>query len=174
MRSLQRFATAIDALTEFIGDWAAWLCLGIVGLLFIQVPLREIVHSGHIVANDIGQVVHAAFFMIGIPFAMRHNAHVRVDIFYRRLSERTRAVLDLIGTVLFLLPWVVLLGWYSLPIVLNSVRELEEFPETYTPGYFILKLQLAIFVALVGLQALATIARSALALRATAAADRNA
>ena len=169
MSAFQRFAAAIDALTEFIGDWAAWLCLFIVGLLFIQIPLREIAHGGHIVANDIGQVVHAAFFMIGIPFAMRHDAHVRVDIFYQRFSARTRAILDLLGTVLFLTPWLALLGWYSLPIVLNSLRELEEFPETYTPGYFILKLQLAIFVGLVALQALATIARSALALGAPAA-----
>lgn len=162
MRALQRFVAGADALTEFIGHWAAWLCLGVVGLLFLQIPLRELFHGGHIIANDIGQIVHATLFMIGIPFAMRHDAHVRVDIFSHRLSARTRAAIDLAGTVLFLLPWLVLLGWYSLPIVLNSVRELEEFPETYTQGYFILKLQLATFVFLVALQALATIARSTL------------
>jgi len=166
MSAVQRFVTGADALTEFIGNWAAWLCLGVVALLFLQIPLREVFHGGHIIANDIGQIVHATLFMIGIPFAMRHDAHVRVDIFSHRLPARSRAAIDLAGTVLFLLPWLVLLGWYSLPIVLNSVKQLEEFPETYTPGYFILKLQLATFVFLVGLQALATIARSTLAILA--------
>src|SRR5579862_4517525 len=154
MGALRRLAGGIDALTDFVGRWSAWLCLGIVALLFLQIPLREIVHSGHIVANDIGQIVHSAFFIVGIPFAMRYDAHVRVDIFFNRFSARTRAAIDLGGTLLFLLPWLVLLGWYALPIVLNSVKELEEFPETYTPGYFIIKLELAVFVGLVGLQAL--------------------
>jgi TRAP-type mannitol/chloroaromatic compound transport system permease small subunit len=168
MSALQRFVAGADALTEYVGRWAAWLCLGVVGLLFLQIPLRELFHGGHIIANDIGQIVHAALFMIGIPFAMRHDAHVRVDIFSHRLSVKARAAIDLAGTTLFLLPWLALLGWYSLPIVLNSVKELEEFPETYTPGYFILKLQLAVFVCLVALQALATIARSTVALLAPA------
>jgi TRAP-type mannitol/chloroaromatic compound transport system permease small subunit len=169
MSALQRFVAGADRITDFIGHWAAWLCLGVVGLLFVQIPLRDLFHGGHIIANDIGQIVHATLFMIGIPFAMRHDAHVRVDIFFRRLPARTRAAIDLVGTVLFLLPWLVLLGWYSVPIVLNSVRQLEEFPETYTPGYFVLKLQLAVFVCLVALQALATIGRSTLAMLAPAA-----
>ncbi len=169
MGALQRFVAAADAFTEIVGRCAAWLCLGVVGLLFAQIPLREFFHGGHIIANDVGQIIHATLFMIGIPFAMRHDAHVRVDIFSRRLSPKTRAGIELAGTILLLLPWLVLLGWYSFPIVLNSVKELEKFPETYTPGYFILKLQLAIFVFLVALQALATIARSALSLLAPAA-----
>jgi TRAP-type mannitol/chloroaromatic compound transport system permease small subunit len=105
--------------------------------------------------------------MLGIPFAMRHDAHVRVDIFYQRLTARPRAAIDLIGTVLFLLPWLALVGWYSLPIVLNSLLEMEKFPDTWTRGYFILKLQLFFFVVLVGLQAIANIIRAALVLMRT-------
>jgi hypothetical protein len=62
------------------------------------------------------------------------------------------------------LPWLALVGWYSLPIVLNSLFEMEKFAETYTPGFFILKLQLLFFVALVGLQAIANMIRAALVL----------
>jgi TRAP-type mannitol/chloroaromatic compound transport system permease small subunit len=112
-------------------------------------------------------VIFAAFFMLGIPFAMRHDAHVRVDIVYQRLTTRQRAAIDLTGTVLFLLPWLALVGWYSLPIVLNSLFEMEKFAETYTPGYFILKLQLFFLVALVGLQAIANIINAALVLTRT-------
>ncbi len=95
--------------------------------------------------------------MLGIPFAMRFDGHVRVDIFYQHLTVRRRAAIDLVGTVLFLLPWLVLVGWYSLPIVLNSLFEMEKFAKTYIPGHFIIKLQLFFFIALVGLQAIANI-----------------
>jgi TRAP-type mannitol/chloroaromatic compound transport system permease small subunit len=164
------FARAADALGHFVdhvGRWAAWLCLPLIALLFLQLPLREIVHGGNNTDNDFGQVVFAAFFMLGIPFAMRHDAHVRVDIFYARLTTRQRAAIDLVGTVLLLLPWLVLVGWYSLPIVLNSLFEMEKFAETYTRGYFILKLQLFLLVALVGLQAIANIIHAALTLTRT-------
>jgi TRAP-type mannitol/chloroaromatic compound transport system permease small subunit len=165
------FARAADALSkpvDHVGRWAAWLCLPLIVLLFLQLPLREIVHAGNNTDNDFGQVIFAAFFMLGIPFAMRHDAHVRVDIFYQRLTTRQRAAIDLIGTMLFLLPWLALVGWYSLPIVLNSLFEMEKFAETYTRGYFILKLQLFFLVALVGLQAIANIMRAVLVLMHTA------
>ena len=160
-------ADALSKLVDQVGRWAAWLCLPLIVLLFLQLPLREIVHAGNNTDNDFGQVIFAAFFMLGIPFAMRYDAHVRVDIFYQRLTARRRAAIDLAGTVLFLLPWLALVGWYSLPIVLNSLFEMEKFAETYTPGYFILKLQLFFFVALVGLQAIANIIRAALVLTRT-------
>ncbi len=162
-----RVADGLSAVVGLVGRWAAWLCLGVVALLFAQSPLRDIVHGGNITANDFGQVIFAAFFMLGIPFAMRYDGHVRVDIFYQRLTMRRRAAIDLVGTVLFLLPWLALLGWYSLPIVINSLRELEKFAETYTPGYFIIKFQLFLFVALVGLQAIANIIRAVLVLTST-------
>jgi TRAP-type mannitol/chloroaromatic compound transport system permease small subunit len=159
-----RAADALGNLVDRVGRWAAWLCLPLIVLLFLQLPLRQIVHAGNNTDNDIGQVIFAAFFMLGIPFAMRRDAHVRVDIFYQRLTVRQRAGIDLIGTVLFLLPWLAIIGWYSLPIVLNSLFEMEKFAETYTPGYFVLKLQLLLFVALVGLQAIANIIHAALTL----------
>jgi TRAP-type mannitol/chloroaromatic compound transport system permease small subunit len=164
---LARTADALSTPADHVGRWAAWLCLPLVVLLFLQLPLREIVHGGNNTDNDFGQVIFAAFIMLGIPFAMHHDAHVRVDIFHQRLTARRRAAIELAGTVLFLLPWLALVGWYSLPIVLNSLFEMEKFAETYTPGYFILKLQLFFFVALVGLQAIANMIRAALVLTRT-------
>src|SRR5207302_3503137 len=87
---------------------------------------------------------------------------VRVDIVYQRLSRRGRALIDLVGTLCLILPWLCVLGWFSIPIVVNSVRQREVFPETWTPGYFLIKTLLFAFVVLVALQALATIARSLL------------
>jgi TRAP-type mannitol/chloroaromatic compound transport system permease small subunit len=164
MTALQTVADAIDAFNDRVGRTVAWLCLAVVGLLFLQIPLRELVGAGHNTANDIGQLIHATLFMVGAAYAMRHDGHVRVDIFHQRMSAKARAAVDLVGTLLFLLPWLTLLGWYSIPIVLNSVEELEQFAETYTPGYYLMKLLLFVFVALVGLQAVATIARALIVL----------
>ena len=161
---LRRLADTIDAFSDRVGRSAAWLVLAVVGLLFAQVPLREIFHGGHNTANDIGQLVHAALFMIGGAYAMRHDGHVRVDIFHQRMGAKGRAAVELAGTILLLLPWLALLGWYAVPIVLNSLAEREAFAETYTPGYFLLKLLLFVFVALMALQALAGMARAVLTL----------
>jgi TRAP-type mannitol/chloroaromatic compound transport system permease small subunit len=166
MNALGRLADGLSAIVDFVGRWVAWLCLPVILLLFLQLPLRDVVHGGNNTDNDFGQIIFANFFMVGIPFAMRHDAHVRVDVFHQHFSARARAIIELAGTMLFTLPWLALLAWYSLPIVLNSLAETEKFAETYTPGYFILKLGLFFFVGLAGLQAIADIIRAGLALAA--------
>lgn len=126
--------------------------------------MREFVHYGHREVNDIGQVIHATVFMIGAAYAMRWDGHVRVDILHQRMSPRLRAVVELIGIIFFIVPWLVIVTRASIPIVLNSWAHLEQFADTYTPGYFILKTQLLSFAILVGLQALANILRNLLTL----------
>jgi TRAP-type mannitol/chloroaromatic compound transport system permease small subunit len=155
MALLGRLSEGLGAFVDVAGRCASWLCLLVILLLFLQLPLREIVHGGNNTDNDFAQIIFANFIMVGIPFAMRWDSHVRVDIFRQHFSARWRAVIELAGTALFTLPWLAILGWYALPIVLNSLAETERFAETYTPGYFVLKFGLFLFVALVGLQAIA-------------------
>jgi TRAP-type mannitol/chloroaromatic compound transport system permease small subunit len=166
MTELRRLADGLSAIVDLAGRCASWLCLPVILLLFLQLPLRDIVHGGNNTDNDFGQIIFANFFMVGIPFAMRHDAHVRVDILHQHFSKRAQAIIELAGTLLFTLPWLALLAWYSLPIVLNSLAQTEKFAETYTPGYFILKLGLFFFVVLAGLQAIANMIRAGLALAA--------
>jgi TRAP-type mannitol/chloroaromatic compound transport system permease small subunit len=166
MKELRQLADSLSAIVDLAGRCASWLCLPVIMLLFLQLPLRDIVQAGNNTDNDFGQIIFANFFMVGIPFAMRHDAHVRVDILHQHFSKRARAIIELAGTVLFTLPWLALLAWYSLPIVLNSLAQTEKFAETYTPGYFILKLGLFFFVVLAGLQAIANVIHAGLALAA--------
>jgi TRAP-type mannitol/chloroaromatic compound transport system permease small subunit len=166
MTGLRRLADGLSAIVDVAGRCASWLCLPVILLLFLQLPLRDIVHGGNNTDNDFGQIIFANFFMVGIPFAMRHDAHVRVDILHQHFSKRAQAIIELAGTMLFTLPWLALLAWYSLPIVLNSLSQTEKFAETFTPGYFILKLGLFFFVVLVALQTIANIIRAGLALAA--------
>lgn len=162
---LLRLADRIDAVVDGVGRTACWLILLVVALLFWQIPMREFVHYGHREVNDMGQLVHATVFMIGVAYAMRWDGHVRVDIFYHRIGARRRAVVDLVGTIFFILPWLFIVTRDSIPIVLNSWAEFEAFDDTYTPGYFVFKTQLLVFAALMILQVLANILRDVAVLR---------
>jgi TRAP-type mannitol/chloroaromatic compound transport system permease small subunit len=153
-------ADRIDAFVDAVGRATSWLVLLVVAMLFLQIPMREFVHYGHREVNDIGQVIHATVFMVGAAYAMRWDGHVRVDIFRQRMSPRFRAAVELIGIIFFIVPWLVIVTRASIPVVLNAWTHLEQFADTYTPGYFLLKTQLLSFAVLTGLQALANILRS--------------
>jgi TRAP-type mannitol/chloroaromatic compound transport system permease small subunit len=165
LTAFERLAGWIDRLNDTIGRAVAWLALPVIACLFLQIPLREVVHNYYLQVNDTGQTFHATLFMIATAYAMRWDQHVRVDVFHRWMSPRARAVVELVGTVLFLWPWLVMFGWYSWPVVIESWSELEAYPDTWTPGYFLLQTNLVVFDALVGLQSIAIVIRAVSALR---------
>jgi TRAP-type mannitol/chloroaromatic compound transport system permease small subunit len=163
--TLDRLADAVEALIDRIGRVMAWLVLAVVFLLFVQNPLREFVGRGQFFANDMGQLSHAAVFMIGVAYAWRWDRQVRMDLFYRNMGPRAKAVVNLLGTVFLLLPWLAFVTWDAVPAVIESVRNLEGFPETGSPGFFVMKSLLLAFAATMGLQAAAVIARSIVVIR---------
>jgi TRAP-type mannitol/chloroaromatic compound transport system permease small subunit len=159
IRSLRRFASMADAIIDAVGGTSAWLVLFVVATLFGQWPLRELVGKGHILANDFGQIAHAAVFAIGVAYAMRWDGHVRLDVFYQRMSVRARTLVDLVGTLLIVVPWAGMVLWFSWPTMLRSVAVFEKFAETWSPGYWLFKILLIAFAALLLLQAVGHIAR---------------
>jgi TRAP-type mannitol/chloroaromatic compound transport system permease small subunit len=112
-----------------------------------------------------GQLAHATIFMIGAAYAWRWNSQIRIDIVYQRMQPRMRAIVDLIGTVALLLPWLALVIWYSVPLAELSVRIRERFPETGSPGSFMFRVLLLAFSTLMLLQAIAVIARAIVVIR---------
>lgn len=159
LRFLRWFARAADAIVDATGRTAAWLVLFVIAALFAQWPLRELVGGGHLLANDFGQLAHAAVFSIGIAYALRWDGHVRLDVFYQRMSARGRAWVDLVGTLAIVLPWAGIVLWFSWQTTLRSVAVFEQFPETWSPGYWLFKVLLIIFSALLLLQSAGHIAR---------------
>ena len=165
MDALDRLANTIEVLIDRIGRAMAWLVLAVVFLLFVQNPLREFVGRGQFFANDMGQLAHAAVFMIGVAYAWRWDRQVRVDLFYRSMAPRWKAIVDLLGTCFLLLPWLVIVTWDAVPTALQSLQIVERFPESGSPGYFLLKSLLVVFAVTMTLQAVAVIARSIVVLR---------
>lgn len=156
---LRCLARAADAVTDATGRVFSWLVVFVIGALFAQWPLRELVGAGHILANDFGQLAHAAVFSIGVAYALRWDGHVRLDVLYHRMSRRARALVDLAGTLLFIVPWTLIVLWFSGATTLRSVRVLEKFPETWSPGYWLFKVLLIVFSVLLLVQAVGHVAR---------------
>jgi TRAP-type mannitol/chloroaromatic compound transport system permease small subunit len=169
---LERFADFVELLIDRIGRTVAWLVLVVVFLLFLQNPLRELVGRGQFAANDMAQLAHAAVFMVGVAYAWRWDRQVRVDLFRARMPARMRAAVELLGTLLLLLPWLVIVAVDAVPTALESFGIAERFPESGTPGYFVLKSLLLAFVATMALQALAIVARSIAILAGVSRASR--
>ena len=159
LHSLRSLARAADAVIDATGRVFSWLVVFVVIALFAQWPLRELAGSGHILANDFGQIAHAAVFTIGVAYALRWDGHVRLDVFYHRLSLRRKALVDLVGTAAFVVPWAVMIVWFSWATALRSIAVFEKFSDTWSPGYWLFKVLLLVFAALLLLQALGHIAR---------------
>jgi TRAP-type mannitol/chloroaromatic compound transport system permease small subunit len=120
--------------------WAAqWLVLPVSFLLFAQWPLRDLVHAYAIQANDLAQWIFALYVGVALTFATRERAHLAADAFAQRYSAETRSWIARIGGFLCVAPWSLFVLVVLAPAVWQSVRGLEKFPETYDPGYFIIK-----------------------------------
>lgn len=150
------WAARIGALNEGIGRFLSWLTLVLVLLMFGLVAARYAFAIGSVAMQEAALWLHSLVFMLGAAFALKRDAHVRVDLVYQRLSPRGRALVDLIGTLLLLLPFCVFLCWISLDYVglAWSLRESSREPGGL-PGVYLLKALIPLAAVLLGLQGIA-------------------
>ena len=120
MDSLHRVIGVCDALNERVGRLAAWGTLAMVAVTFAIVVLRYLFNLGWIAMQESVTYLHATVFMLGAAYTLKHDGHVRVDIVYQKLSPRGRAWIDLLGTLLLLLPFCLFLLWVSWDYVASS------------------------------------------------------
>ena len=138
-----------------------FLTLLMVLITFAVVVLRYGFDLGWIAMQESVSYLHAANFMLGAAFTLRHDAHVRVDIFYQKFGPRGRAWVDLLGTVLLLLPVCVFILVASGDYVREAWALMEGSPEAGgIPGVWLLKSLLLAMPALLILQGLAIAFRS--------------
>lgn len=158
---LDKTAGLIDRLNEAVGRTVAWLTLAMVAVTFAVVILRYGFSIGSIAVQESVSYMHALVFMLAAAYTYRHDEHVRVDIFYRRLSDRGRAWIDLGGTLFLLLPVMAFIFWTSLDYVASAWGLREGSREAGgLPFVYLLKTALLVMPSLFALQGLATICRS--------------
>jgi TRAP-type mannitol/chloroaromatic compound transport system permease small subunit len=159
-------AERIDRLSTAIGRAAAWPVLAVVLLQLAVVALRYIFGVGSIRLQESVSYAHALAFPLAAAWALKIDAHVRVDVFYRDASTRTRALVDLLGTLFLLLPMAGLILWMSIPYVARSWTIFEGSQETAgLPFVFLLKTAIPVFALLLLLQGVSMLMRAAAALR---------
>jgi TRAP-type mannitol/chloroaromatic compound transport system permease small subunit len=159
----------IDSFERFI-DWSgrtvSWLTLLMVIVTFIIVVLRYVFDIGWIALQESVTYMHAMVFLVGASWTLQQEAHVRVDIFYSRFSPRTKAWVDLGGSLLLLLPVMIFVAWISWTYVLDSWGVFEGSREAGgLPAVFLLKSLILVMAVMLILQALVQIARSVQTLR---------
>lgn len=165
MRLLAGIAALICAVNLFIGRTFAWLSLAIVVVCFTVVVQRYLFSVSHLWMQDLYIWLNGAMFTSVAGFALLRNDHVRVDIFYRVARVRTKALTDLIGVFLFLLPFTWVVYQYSMPFVVRAWSYREASANVGgMPGLFILKSFIIAFALLIALQGLAMAIRSILVL----------
>lgn len=156
---------AINHLNRAVGNVFAWLSVAIVAVCFWVVVERYVFSNTRLWMQDLYVWLNGAMFMAVAGFALLREEHVRVDIFYRPASHRSKAVADLIGALLFLLPFVVVVFAFSLEFVRRSWRYAENSANIGgMPNLYILKTFILGFAVLVGLQGVAMLIRSILVL----------
>lgn len=112
----------LDRISTATGRAASWLTLFMVLVTFVVVVMRYVFDAGLIWVQESVTWMHATVFMLGAAYTLRAEEHVRVDVFYRNMSARRRAWVDLTGVVIFLLPLCLFLAWNSFDFVTQSWR----------------------------------------------------
>jgi TRAP-type mannitol/chloroaromatic compound transport system permease small subunit len=154
-------AAFIDRLTSAIGRSVAWLALAIVLLQFALVVARYVLGFGSIWLTETVIYAHATLFMLAAAWTLQAGGHVRVDVFYADATPRRRALIDLLGALLLLLPFMLVLLWLSAPFAARSWAVLERSQETSgLPLVFLLKSIVPLFAVLMALQGVAQAIRA--------------
>lgn len=162
---MSRIADGIDAFAAAVGRGAAWLTLAVVLLEFALVVARYGLGLGSIWLSETVTYANAALVMLAAAWTLSAGGHVRVDVFYAHASHRARAIVDLAGSLLLLLPFALLLLGLSVPYAARSWAILERSQEASgLPLVFVLKTLIPIFAAMMALQGLAQAIRAAQAL----------
>ena len=159
---------AVDTISIVSGRITSWLTLIMVIVTVIVVVMRYVFDAGAVWLQESVVWMHAVVFMVGAAYTLQQDEHVRVDILYRGMSERRRAWIDLLGTLLFLLPLSAFLGYKSWDFVAvswqlaESSREPGGMPYPFVP---LLKTVLLVMPLLLLLQGVGMLIRALQVLR---------
>jgi TRAP-type mannitol/chloroaromatic compound transport system permease small subunit len=152
MRFLLGLSQAIDALTEAMGKLTVWLVLLVALLSAGNAIMRYGFSYSSNAYLEAQWYLFSLIFLLGGAYALKHNAHVRIDLIFGRFSQRTRAWIDVVGTVLFLLPMAVGVIYLSWPWAMNSFLGKEMSPDVGGLPRWPIKLALPLGFALLTLQ----------------------
>jgi len=169
-QSLLGLSDQIDRLNVRIGRLVGWLTLLMIGIGAFNAIARYLDRSLGIQAASNAFVeaqwyLFSLVFLLGAAYTLKLDKHVRVDVFYGRLSVRGRAWIDLVGSLVFLLPFCICGLWVCFPTVMNSVEIREMSPDPGGLPRYPIKAMILVCFALLSLQALSEIIKKVAIIR---------
>ena len=151
----------IDNLIEKIGDFTQWFASILVFLVCMDVILRYTIGFSSAFFAELEWHIFSFFFLIGAAYTLKDDKHVRVDVFYARFSEKSKALVNLFGTLFFLIPFCVIIIKGSIPYTEFAFRLSEGSPDPGgLPARFIVKSFIVIGFSLLFLQAISLVLKS--------------
>ncbi|MGF1514262.1 MAG: TRAP transporter small permease subunit [Elainellaceae cyanobacterium] len=166
MSFLLKLSRWIDRLSEGLG----WLTLGLT-LVMVAVGAYNAIsrYLGRFIGVNLSSNLYievqwylfSLIFLLGAAYVLKRGEHVRVDILYSRLSQRGKAIVDLLGTLLLLLPLCAVIVVYSLPSVINSWQIKEGSSDPGGLARYPLKAMLLVAFTLLALQGLSEVIKQA-------------
>jgi TRAP-type mannitol/chloroaromatic compound transport system permease small subunit len=158
-QSILRFSALIDRLNTSIGRFVGWLTLLMIGLGAFNAIARYLDRYLEIQAASNAYIeaqwyLFSLVFLLGSAHTLRQDKHVRVDVFYGRLSVRGKAWVDLVGGLVFLVPFCLCGLWVSFPTVMNSIEIRELSPDPGGLPRYPIKAMILVCFALLLLQAM--------------------
>ena len=146
MNILNKASSFIDNVNIKIGKFFSWLLLLMVLLTCLIVILRYLFNIGFIWMQELVRFFYAAVFLLCAAYTLAEDAHVRVDIFYSKLSIKNKYIINLLGSLIFLMPVCFITFYYSFSYVINSWTQLEgSLEERGLHAVFIMKTFIWIF-----------------------------
>jgi TRAP-type mannitol/chloroaromatic compound transport system permease small subunit len=162
-RVIRSLIGPVERISEWCGIAISWCVLAMVLIISYDVFMRFVFHIGSVALQELEWHLFAVLFLLGASYTLKHDGHVRVDIFYQSkyLSDRHRAWIDLLGTLIFLLPFCVLIIVASWEFVATSFSIGEGSPDPGgLPYRFLLKAAMPLGFALLIIQGVAIMLRS--------------
>lgn len=128
MGLLLSLSRLIDAINQFVGRWISWAVLVVVLISSANALGRKFFHSGSNAWLEVQWYLFGAIFLLAAGYTLLKNGHVRVDVFSSKLSKRKQIWIEILGTMLFLMPMAVLIMWLAWPMFWESWATQEASP----------------------------------------------
>jgi TRAP-type mannitol/chloroaromatic compound transport system permease small subunit len=161
MKTLHLVVRLIDALNNRVGQFISWLSTLLVLVVCYDVFTRYFLRSSSVAMQELEWHVFAVLFLIGAAYTLKEDSHVRVDVFYSTLTPRGKAMIDLFGSLVFLIPFSILIIWTSQGFISMSYAIQETSPDPGgLPYRYLLKAMIPAGFGLVLLQGVAMALRS--------------
>ncbi len=155
-----RLSNTLDRCIRGVGSLISWAWLALAGVIVLNVTMRYVFGEGRIELEEIQWHIYAGGFLFGMSYVIECDDHVRVDLIHASMKIKTQAWIEFFGILFFLMPFIVLVLWFSAPFIASSyeIGEVSQSPGGL-PFRWVVKGALFVGFALMGVATLSRLLR---------------